>query len=163
MAKNLLNVDGGQTVSYTGGRIYIILPAATPSGWQDYYIDVSDLLSVVNGLITTNAGNISTNSSNITTLQGLIKKTRTSSTGTFSFGMQADSELTSITFVKDSGTPTVKVGLAAGDDTLVYEHVVEDRTTFSLFYPFEGAATVHVTVTGGQIDVIRYEKRNVNT
>lgn len=163
MAKNLLNVDGGQIVSYTNGRLYIIKPAATPSGWQDYYIEVSDLLSVLNGLISTNSSNITLNNNRLSTLEDLTKKTRTASTGTFTFPMPADSELSVIVFVKKTGTPEVKAGLSAGDSSLVYAHTVSTRTTFALFYPFDSGATVHITVTGGTIDCIFYSKENVNT
>ena len=167
--KNLIQVDGGQATDPTGGRIYIILPAATPSSWQDYYIDVDDLQSDLTDAIAILDGRVDINEIDISELQDLVgRKIKTSTSGSSTFSIDAESFIGNAVVYWISNTPTVKLGTTPGGNDLIYDvslsSVTKERAvTFAYASPLAGASTLYLTVTGGVVSIVLFESKNIVT
>lgn len=164
MGENINNVDGGQTTSPENGRMYIIRPAATPSGFQDHWISEADLHSALNDLISANTSNISNHETRITQIESAVLKTVVQNTGTFDFNMPINSSVDSICIKTRTGSPIVTIQNTTNGDIYLDEYDVESDGYLRLTLntePFKNVSNIQVTVIGGNIDITRFTKTNI--
>jgi len=162
--KNINQVNGGQTTSPTNGRFYVIRPAATPSGFEDYWISESDLHSALNTLISSNTSNISNHETRITQVESSVLKTVVQNTGTFDFNMPINSSIDSICIKTRTGNPIVSIVNATSGDVYLSEYDIESDGYLRLTLntePFKNVSNIQVTVIGGYIDITRFTKTNI--
>jgi hypothetical protein len=162
--KNILQVDGGQTTVITGGRIYMILPAATPSGFQDYWIAVSDFQADITSDISSIQSDITTIDLQINDLQILTSYLDYADvSASFSIPISAGNEVESIVAEWISATPTIKVGTSAGAHDLSGMEITvpstgTKRCKMSIDYPSAADHTIYITLTGGHIKLFVFLK-----
>jgi len=161
-------VDGGELSALNGTEILnVYRPAATASGWQDYFISGVNFLKAVTDDIAGILSTITGINNSITALNNMQSKTRTANQNSaFTFTQAADSDISDIYLFYRTGAPTIMVGTSAGTDDVCNattlstlnkdaHHRISVYSTVS--------RTIYVTITGGSIDFVRYEKKSINT
>lgn len=164
--KNLNQVDGGQTTSPASGRLYIIKPAATPSGFQDHWITEADLHLALQNQITINTDDITALDVRVTAVEASSLKTVTLSSITTSFAMPAYSMLDLIVVNWKSATPEIRVGTTEGGDEIQSDIILtSEENIFSiiLFQPYWESTDIYITVSDGVIDFTRFTRTNIFT
>ena len=148
---NLDNAPGGQAISPIGGRFYITISGV------DYYIDYTNLVSLLRADITTNTANIATNAANIATVAALVSKQTYTNSATKAFALPANSVITQFVFYWTTGTPSITITTSSKTimtaktlsalDMELYPNIV-------FASPKASPETVTITITGGRADII---------
>lgn len=128
MAKQKLS-ERDITSIKTGGFVHIILPGVTPGTFVSYRISVASLLSGV-GNTPIEAKNKTGNQSEVITANTFVDK---------------------IFLFKNSGTPTVRIGLTANGEEIMSDTLIADS---QLIKPeqISSGITLYFTITSGNID-----------
>jgi hypothetical protein len=162
-------VNGGVLPSIPTGAIVVIhAPASTDSGWQDYYMTVLNLLKIATDPIDAINTGVEAQGVRITTLEANNSKTRDANrNAAYTIGQIANSLITNIIFVRKSGSPVVKVGYTSGAADIMAQanlssSVLSAVFTGAVYNDSASTRNIYVTITGGTVDVVRYEKLNVN-
>lgn len=152
---NPLSFAGGQLVALPSGGIVIIhAPAATVSGWQDYYMELDDFFNALTTDITTLNEKFDLLEQDVIEVQNTAGLTKiTSTTGAGSTAVTSNSMLEWVAIKKISGTPSVKLGTTAGGDDIMETELITDVTTMSLDNYLESGSSIHRTVTGGVVNI----------
>ncbi len=148
-------VNGGSVTSSPSGTIVVIhAPAATVSGWQDYYITEENFLAAVNNSITAIDNRVSINEADIVELQDLgeLDKSLIYLNTATTKVIELNSLIEYIAVYKSSGTPSVKVGTTLGG-----EDIVPNTSDFGAgvvvfrldYWTGFNNLTLHITVSGG--------------
>lgn len=150
-------VNGGEVTSIPSGFIIVgHAPAATVSGWQDYWMTSANFLKSITDDITSIEADITTIQGDIADLQdfGIFDQTLTGlSTGTTkSFTGNSLIEWVGIRVV--SGTPTIKMGTGStppNDENIIPSMSVTGRNVIRIDYDTGSAGTTNlrITVSGG--------------
>jgi hypothetical protein len=168
--KYLTQVDGGQTTITLNGIMYIALPAATPTGYQDYFIPVEYLLADVNADIYTLQIDLNNAISSITALQELMSKV-------VDLNKNANYELTvaNTTVIEafvlnwKAGTPSIKIGTTSGGSELsgmtINLSSTDKRYPLTVWYNHAEttAQTVYITISDGTVDITRFQRLSILT
>ena len=157
---NPLSFSGGQLEALPSGGIVIIhAPAATVSGWQDYYMTIDDFLGSLIVDVDALYDLYDLHTDEITELQNIGSLTKiTSTTGAGSTAVTSNSILEWVAIKKISGTPSVKLGTTAGGDDIMGLELISDVTVMSLDKYLESGSSIHRTVSGGGTVNITYKR-----
>ena len=165
MADEILRVDKAQTTSRTNGALWIQKSgAATPSTYDDFFIEPDDFLASEQSRLTTNESDISSLDTRVTTLEeGLTKRIYDNRNTSFTVTQNADSRLIEIGFRKSSatGTLTVAVGTGAGLDNIVSSKEVTSERSVNIDEYSQTSRTIYITISGSFSDVVIYSRENV--
>lgn len=168
--KYLTQVDGGQTAVILNGIMYIALPAATPTGYQDYFIPVDDLLADVNADIATinlNLANIGTALTRALTM--LDRVVDINKNANYTFSVENTTTVEAFVINWKAATPAIKIGTTPGGSELsgmtINLSSTDKRYPLTVWYTHAEAAaqTVYITISGGTVDITRFQRLNILT
>lgn len=150
-------VNGGVVTSIPSGSILVIhAPAATVSGWQDYYITAVNFLKSVTDDITAIELDITNIQLDITALQdlGQLDQSITGLNSNTTKVFASNSLIEWIGIRVTSGTPTIKIGTSAGGEQVLPETAYTGRNIIRVDYDTGGSSlTLYITVSGGTVNM----------
>jgi hypothetical protein len=148
-------------VDTTGVRVMVLYPdGATGTGYKNAQIAIADFFSTIQAQIDDNDTDIIDHENRITDLEDFTSIVRRSSdNAAFQETQPANSYVTIIGFLNETGSPVVKVGTTAGGDDIIPETTVTTENRNDILSYTDNSRTLHFTVTGGEVaTTIKYEK-----
>lgn len=153
-------VSGGSQTTIPSGAIFVLhAPAATVSGWQDYFMTAANFLKSVTNDITSIQANITTIQGDIADLQdlGVLDKTMVGINSNTDKSIDGNSMIEWIGMRVTSGNPTIKIGTNNPDyDNLLpsasYSTGAHDPIRFDHYTGYGGSETQRFSVSGGTVN-----------
>ena len=160
----ILRRDKAQTTTRTGKALRLqSAGAATASTYDDEWILPDDFLAQEQLAISDNEDAIALLELEVAEVKETsFKRLYKNKNSAFSFTPDVDEHIDHITFMKVSGSPTIKIGTTLGGDDLLETRLIDDnyRGLESTIYPKTGQV-IYLGIVSGIVHIAVYSRINV--